>query len=764
MDAITTVSTLPEETRLARWIRDVFGFRAFCFLLASLLLVAFWDVICGSQTFFFRDYGIFGYPVAHFHKACFWRGEIPLWNPLNACGLPFLAQWNTLVLYPGSLIYLLLPLPWSLSFYCVLHLGLAGAGMYRLAMAWTDHQLGAAVAGLGFALSGLLLNALMWPNNIAALGWMPWVVLLFERGWIEGRRSLLLAILIGAIQMLSGAPEIILFTWAILMAVWTGHFWRNTELRIRLVLRGAMTVAFVGGLVAAQILPFLDMLLHSQRGANFSDAHWALPASGWVHFFLPLFGFYQSPSGVCFQPQQEWTSSYYVGIGIMLLAIVSGRALDNPRVKFLWIIAGAGLLLALGNSGWMYAVVSKLPILSVMRFPIKFIVLVVFALPMLAAFGLRALGNEDRARWWLIGATALCAAVIAGALAFAYVRPPTRLAWSILAANASGRLVCVVLIAVLVSMFRRAADLKRRTLPGCGLLIVVALDLLTHAPWQNPTVTPSVYEAGILATQVSPLPTNGTHRAMMTRRTHDVVYSWMLPDTFKDYCGRRLSMFGNCNILDDVPVPDGFYSLYLPRQREIWADVFFATNSQAAEPLADFLGISQAATNLFEWEHRPAAMPIATAGQMPVFAEAAAIRASINAPDFEPRRTVYLPARHRGKITAPNHVTATISPSRWENRHAEFIVDAQSPTLLVVAQSFHHNWRAYVDGKPTEVFEANHAFQAVAVPTGRSRVELIYEDSAFQAGSAASVMSLALWAGLWARQRRRVTASERVSP
>src|SRR5688572_182242 len=98
-------------------------------LLGAFIVVAFPTVVMGTDSFFYRDMGQFGYPLAKFHREAFWRGEIPLWNPLNNCGLPFLAQWNTLVLYPGSLIYLLLPLPWSMNWFMFAHLLLAAAGM-----------------------------------------------------------------------------------------------------------------------------------------------------------------------------------------------------------------------------------------------------------------------------------------------------------------------------------------------------------------------------------------------------------------------------------------------------------------------------------------------------------------------------------------------------------------------------------------------------------------------------------------------------------
>ena len=143
----------------------------FALLLGLLITAAFPGVLFGGTTFIIRDFGMFSYPVAFFHRQCFWRGELPLWNPFNNCGLPFLAQWNTLTLYPLSLIYLLLPLTWSLSFFCLAHLFWGGLGMYYLAHRWTHHRLAAGLAGVIFSFNGLSLNFLMWPSHVATFSW-----------------------------------------------------------------------------------------------------------------------------------------------------------------------------------------------------------------------------------------------------------------------------------------------------------------------------------------------------------------------------------------------------------------------------------------------------------------------------------------------------------------------------------------------------------------------------------------------------------------
>ena len=183
----------------------------FAALLAVLVLAQFPDVIFGFKTFFFRDYGFFGYPLAAYHRDAFWSGEIPLWNPYNSAGLPFLAQWNTMVLYPGSLIYLLLPMPWSLAIFSIAHQFLAGLGMYFLARKTSGSNLAGAIAALAYTFGGLLLCSIKWPNNIAAFGLMPWVVLTCLH-----HRSIGIAALVGGLQMITGAPEVIFLTWILI--------------------------------------------------------------------------------------------------------------------------------------------------------------------------------------------------------------------------------------------------------------------------------------------------------------------------------------------------------------------------------------------------------------------------------------------------------------------------------------------------------------------------------------------------------------------
>jgi len=64
----------------------------FGLVLCLLVLASYPAVVLGRQAFVFRDFGLFSYPNAFFQRECFWRGELPFWNPFNHCGIPFLGQ------------------------------------------------------------------------------------------------------------------------------------------------------------------------------------------------------------------------------------------------------------------------------------------------------------------------------------------------------------------------------------------------------------------------------------------------------------------------------------------------------------------------------------------------------------------------------------------------------------------------------------------------------------------------------------------------
>jgi hypothetical protein len=756
-------------------------------LLAVLVFASFPQVILGLQTFVFRDYGFFAYPLAHFQRDCFWRGEIPLWNPYNFCGIPFLAQWNTMPLYPPSLIYLTLPLQWSLGFFCLLHLWFAGLGMFFLARRWTGlrraevsaslngfnsspasvqlscnaatatqagSNFAAAFAGTVFAFNGFTLNLLMWPSHLATFAWMPWVVLAVELAWRDGGRKIFLAALVGAMQMLAGGPEIIFFTWILLLAIWvqqliarggdasspTSATGASQPSRGKIFWRFPVVAALVFALTAIQLLPFLDLAAHSQRDSGYADLRWSLPLRGWANFLVPMAFGNTWDTGVFFQHGQGWTSSYYLGIGALWLALLAVPCVRERRVWLLGATAAVAYVFALGDGTPIYPALRKvLPQLSLVTYPVKFTIIIAFAAPVLAAF---ALANVKRIKKQLLLLGAILFALVVGIIFWTQHAPMLGDQPRASLLNGISRAEFLILTgAILLVLARKSSAGIFRAAP-VALILIAWLDVFTHEPAQNPTVPPAVYAPGFLNQmhKLQPLPALGGSRAMVTPMAAAMFVHTPLGDPQNNFLANRLGCSEDCNLLDGVPKTDGFFSL-VPREGEALAFWFYGATNNNFPHLEDFMGVSQitAPDRIYAMQPRTTFLPLVTAGQNPVYLSDADTLNALIEPEFDGSKMVILSPDEKPLVTVTHQTSARILDSKFTDQTVDIEAEAAEPSLVVIAQTYYHDWRVEVDGQPSPLLRANEGFQAVQIPSGRHHIRLTYADRAFQTGAAISI-------------------------
>jgi hypothetical protein len=740
----------------------------FAIFLAIAIAATFPGVVAGLNAFAYGDSGQFAYPVAFYHRESFWRGEIPFWNPLSSCGIPFMAQWNTMTLYPLSLFYLLLPVPWSFDVFCLGHLFLAGMGMYLLAFRWTGNRLAAAVAGAGFAFNGLTWYGIMWPHIIAALGWMPWVMLAMERAWHDGGKFVILAALAAGMQLLSGGAEVILQTWMVVGVFWLGSLFRPQRPPVgRMLMRGLCSGLLAAGLAMAQLLPFLQLLSNSQRTSGYAGSDMgkiaAMPAGGWVNYLVPLFHCSPNFNGVFMQPSQGWTGSYYLGVGLVAFALLAVWRVKDARVRLLCALALFGLVMALGPAGVLQAVVVRLvPVLGFIRFSVKFVILPTFAFPLLAAFGLAWLTGLTPEKWgkeWNLakGLVVGLLVLIGGIVLFDKLHPAGSTPDDAVLANAGVRCLFLLAAAACVPFLRQIGNLKIQRLAQFGLLLFAWLDVFTHSPNLSPTVSASAWEPDstrqFFKWDKQLLP--GTSRAMRSKHTFWKMLTSGSTDPNVDLDGRRLSLFMDMNLMDEVAKFDGFYALDLNRYLDVFKHAYFTTNE--ASGLLDFLGISEIGdpASVVSWTHRDTFHPLITGGQQPVYLDAPDTLDAVFADNFNPAQTVYLPIEARGGVQANSSASAQIISPRFQARRLDFDVQSDAPAMVVVAQTYYPAWHAYVDGKATPLWRANYAFQSLEVPPGKHQVSVIYEDHPFYWGVAISVVTLLICGGAWSGLRQR---------
>lgn len=83
------------------------------------------------------------------------------------------------------------------------------------------------------------------------------------------------------------------------------------------------------------------------------------------------------------------------------------------------------------------------------------------------------------------------------------------------------------------------------------------------------------------------------------------------------------------------------------------------------------------------------------------------------------------------------------------------VVDARGAGYLVVADAIQSGWRAWVDGRPADLVQADHALGAVFVPAGRHEVTLRYQPAAWRLGELTAGLSVLVLLALAAVGRRR---------
>ncbi len=765
------------------------GSRGCLLLLGLLLVVAFPKVWLGLESFFYRDFGVLAYPFVHYHREQFWSGNLwPLWNPLSNCGAPFLAQWGTMVLYPFSLVYLILPLPWSLNLFILGHLLLGGLGIYRLARSWTAHEGASLLASAAYVFGGFTLSAHVWPNYQVALAWMPWVVVAAERAWRHGGPAIPAAALVAALQTLAGVPELLLLTWLALGTLLVVDSWHSSAptaslqtpppppspephsplpSRLRLhpgLARAAARLLLVGlltaGLTAAQILPFLDLLELSHRDASFASSKWAMPPWGWGHLLVPLFHAFITPQWTWFQEGQEFVSSYYPGLGILVLALTALASTRDPKTWALGGLALFGLLLALGDHGFLLPTLKHLlPGVGVARYPIKAVALTSFCLPLLAACALahydRANPQQQRRTRWLLGALGLCALLGIGAvLGLARTHPFPYDQWHPTLANAAGRSLFLLLtLAALGCWMARPGWPHRRWIP-LGLGLISAADGLTHWPNLLPRLDAAQLTPGLARDhlRLNPTPTQGQARVMISPAAEQRLLRSGVSDWAADFLGKRLALWSNLNALELIPKVNGSSTLQLREQAAV-QNLLYATPETHLPGLMDFLAVTHAShsNSVVEWTLRPSALPLVTAGQQAIPTPHPAALPALADPAFNPRHVVYVDPEVLPRPGLPLAPNTSITILHATAQQLDFTVHTDQPTLAVIAQSYSHHWRASLDGQPAPLLRANYAFQAVPLTPGTHHVRLRYVDRRFHLGACLSLLTLALSVVAWRR-------------
>jgi len=443
-----------------------------------------------------------------------WSGHLPLWNSENMLGAPFIGNMQSSIFAPLNWIYFLWPHEWVLFLRVWLKLFISAVGMYVLArQAVRVSPLAAAVAAATFTFSSYMINWLLHPHTASAmlLPWLWWATARIIRQPSIGK-AVLLAILV-ALDVFAGHPETTYHLGVATSAFALLCAWSLGSIRLmeRVKRLGMWALGYsLGALVSlVQVLPFLEYSSQSMallRRTERADTILALPLHyAWTMISPDLFG---NPA-----LRNWWGKSFdynstniYSGLVPLVLIPVALTMAQAGRRRFVLFLLSIVLI--------CLAVIFRVPVVSDIAFMIpgmrlvfglRLVLIVGFAVGLLAAFGMEALiasTGQHRRRLASTLAVSILGLGLLGVLVPAITDPKQysgpadpNLVQQVWSGGLWRAAILLILIAVLFSAIivfaRRQPQLRSAAL--WLLLALTVADMLQVRSIYIPTISPEHY-------------------------------------------------------------------------------------------------------------------------------------------------------------------------------------------------------------------------------------------------------------------------------
>jgi hypothetical protein len=680
------------------------------------------------------------------------QGDLPLWNPYQLCGLPWLGGPAGGLFYPPHVLYVVLPTHAALATLGLLHLVLIALSTLVLVRRAGFGMAAGVLAAILFTLRGTILDWLRWPPLLESVAWLPLgCVAILELARGGGARAAGLLALCTVSSWLAGGPQAtayVLYAWVTFVpAALVGA--RAAARRCLITAALAAAAIGLGTLGAAiQLIPGTEMAGQGTRATGQLETALMLP-----------FG----DSGPALL-ERVWLGDPRL-FGVLALALAPA-VLADPRHRALaaWAVAAGvvAFLVALGPMTPIFGTVITLPLLGWFRSPNRLIVLVQFCLALLAGIALdtlvaRGTAASSRAvklaRWLpsaaalamaahLLHSGALLPAIMAVAVAGVLCGP-----WRVVPAVIAGGLVTLAIVEVTLAPPNRAllpytredaADYR----PFTGVYARLREEQASGRVW---FVHPRLYGMDLVPKLASyhRVRTLDDYESVTLRRQAEYF-------TFLTEGGTRplnpIRIFAG----RVTPPPSGTPLAALATRRRL-ADlaavrlVVVPAAMLGSPDVQAFLSTAKlrplpsphARLALFENPHAlPRAFVVYRTETAP---DPASLLARLSDPAFDPLEVSYVegaplpPAADASLRGRPAVVV------RDEEELVEVEATLAAPGLLVLADAWYPGWRATVDGAPAAIVPTNHLYRGVPVPAGGHRVRFEYRPASVAVGAAASL-------------------------
>ena len=373
------------------------------------LLAPLFGPLLAGRVFVYNDLSWFHLPMRHLYQQALDSGDTVLWTPSIFAGLYLHGEGQAGLFHPfHQLLYRLLPLGAAFNLELIASYPAAFAGMCWFLRRLRFSRAAALFGAMLFAFSGFNLLHHHHVNMVAVVAHMPWLLAAADVLIVDERRrartlAFAMIALVLASEILLGFPQAV--WWNVMTLAAFGLFRAGQVWQWRRLLScaaAAATGVLLGGI---QLLPTADFATQSTR-AGLSGG-FALTYSLHPYNLFQLWSPYFFARGAYSESDFMWFHDFGIYSGAILpvaliWAWIRRDALPGRRALITAVTAFAAvtLILALGRYGGLAWVFAHVPLLQSLRAPVRYIVLMQFALAILAAItvdDLLAIADGDSA-------------------------------------------------------------------------------------------------------------------------------------------------------------------------------------------------------------------------------------------------------------------------------------------------------------------------------------------------------------------------------
>ncbi len=742
-------------------------------ILALLVILFHWRLItpdlADRQSYPPGDFSAQFWAFSTFEARELSAGRLPLWNPCTYAGAPFWADVQSAVLYPFSLLTLLLSglaggfSLFALELEAIFHFWLGGTFMYLFVRRVTQSRSAGFVSALVFTFGGYLTG---YPSQQLAVlevdVWLPLILFFIDRALQmtndepETRnpkretQNITLAGLVWGIALLAGHPQ----SWMLVGYTFTAYFLflvfttRHSSPVIRHLsfvirrLRQLLLVILIGfGLAAVQLLPAVEYTRLSVRAAGLYDKMaGGFPLVDAIQVLLPGVVSHYSP--------------LYVGVAGLLLAIAALFYARNRFTAFWGLWGALALLISFGGNTFLYSpLYLSAPGFSIFRGQERWAFVVAFSISVLAGYGMKQVSRwagEQGSRgmagksfhssslilhplvsWLLLGAIGLVIAFFYGL---------NEAGWSVESQfyQLLNRAVFLAIMLALVWLVLRVAKTIKHKWLTMALGVLIVFDLFS-VNWQlnldpQPPEWHTQKPAVVAAIEADAADSNDLFRVYNEFQVYD---NYGVPFEMQDLWGASPLRLARYDAFLSPPMRiERAWELLNVKYVISWRNELYAPSSIIyQEPAPD--GTT--------YVHRlkkvaPRAWIVHQAEQVP----ADEMVARLTEPGFDFERVVLVeePVSRWAGEPVGGEAGERIEVVSFLPGRIVLQVDTDADGLLVLSQIFYHGWQAAVDGVAAPVIPADYVLQALPVSAGAHKVVLKFTPKIFYFGALTSLLTL----------------------